>query len=74
LGREWLYFVIADGLTGPPEPDGVIPVEDTMRAYPIAGRGSPGQELVTWLAEAVRTVQVSTTRLDVEIVDNGAEE
>jgi tRNA A-37 threonylcarbamoyl transferase component Bud32 len=74
LGREWLYFVIADGLEAPPEPDGVISIENTMRAYPISGRGSPGQELVTWLAEAVRVVQASTTRLDVEIVGNGAAE
>jgi hypothetical protein len=74
LGKEWLLFVIADGLGPPPEPDGVIPIENTMRAYPIAGRGSPGQELVTWLAESARTVRASTTRLDVEIVGNGAGE
>ena len=74
LGREWVYFVVADGLEPPPEPDGVIPIDNTMRAYPIAGRGSPGQELVTWLAEAVRTVSASTTRLDVEIVTSGAAE
>jgi hypothetical protein len=74
LGREWLYFVIADGLEAPPELDGVIPIENTMRAYPIAGRGSPGQDLVTWLAEAVRLVQASTTRLDLEIVGSGAAE
>ena len=74
LGREWVYFVIADGLESPPMPDGVIPVDNTMRAYPIAGLGSPGQDLVLWLAEVVKTVQASTTRLDVEIVDGGAEQ
>ena len=72
FGREWVYFVIADGLEAPPVPDGVIPIDNTMRAYPIAGIGSPGQELVTWLVEAIKKVQSSTTRLDVEIV--GGEE
>ena len=74
LGREWVFFIIADGLESPPEPDGVIPIDNTMRAYPIAGRGSPGQELMLWLAEALATVPASTTRLDVEVVDSGAAE
>ncbi|HNP34704.1 MAG TPA: serine/threonine-protein kinase [Woeseiaceae bacterium] len=72
LGQEWVLFIVAQGLPEPPVIDGVIPVDDTMRAYAIHGPGSPGQQLVVWLAGELASASAAALFLETEVVPAAA--
>jgi tRNA A-37 threonylcarbamoyl transferase component Bud32 len=73
FGREWMLFLVSDDAAVLPSIDGGIPIDDTMRAFAIAGRGSPGQALVEWLGETLQSAAVSGTFLETEVVAGNAE-
>lgn len=73
LGHEWILFVVTTDTLAVPEIDGMVPIETSMRTYPIAGAGSPGQELVVWLAGMLEAENTSGTFLEVEITNGGIE-